>query len=391
MNKKYGIVVIAYNRVNSVERLLDSLNRVDYGEDTVDLIISIDNSGENSVENYAKSIEWNYGEKKIVAHEKRLGLKNHILKCGKFTYDYDAIAVFEDDIIAGPNFYNYMKASVEYYSSNKNVAGISLYNHLWNVHVNYGFTPEKSKFDTYFMQFAQSWGQVWMKEQWKEFEEWYEANKDLTFDDSIIPKNVCNWSERSWLKYHIAYCIYKNKYFVYPYTSQSTCFSDVGEHCKVSNTLYQVPMSMEVYKEFRFSDLDNSSIKYDAFFERQNLGSSIGINDDKLIVDLYGYKNVVNKEGYLLTSKRLDFELVKSFALQLKPHEMNIKHDIQGKDLFLYNLEKKQNNIEKNSWIINVQKFKYYERGSELNKRMIMTLVYNILYRIKEKIYKILK
>ena len=111
----YGIIVVAYNRVKSVRRLLDSLKHVEYFGEKVDLIVSIDNSGNTDVEDYVKNFNWTYGEIIIRTFEQRQGLKNHILSCGAYLEKYDAIAVFEDDVIVSPAFYSFMRETVPFY------------------------------------------------------------------------------------------------------------------------------------------------------------------------------------------------------------------------------------------------------------------------------------
>ena len=111
--KEYGIIVVGYNRTESIKRLLGALNNVDYKNEIVTLIISIDNSGSDDVEKIAQSFEWKYGSKIIKTYSKRMGLKNHILTCGDYIEEYqlDAVAVFEDDIYPSPAFFNYMRHS----------------------------------------------------------------------------------------------------------------------------------------------------------------------------------------------------------------------------------------------------------------------------------------
>ena len=159
---KYAIVAIGYNRADSMQRLLNSLSKVEYDGDDVSIIISIDNSGTDFVEKCADKFVWDFGEKIVKTYPERLGLRNHILSCGNFLKDYDAMAVFEDDIVVAPGFYMYMKETVAKYESDDRIAGISLYNHLWNVNAKLPFQPQCSPYDVYFLQFAQSWGQIWM-------------------------------------------------------------------------------------------------------------------------------------------------------------------------------------------------------------------------------------
>ena len=150
---KSGIVVIGYNRIDSLQRLMRSLLLASYPQ-KVDLIISIDNSGTDIVENYAKTVEWAHGEKIIKTYPERMGLKKHVLKCGTYLneYDYDAIAVLEDDLFVSPGFFEYMIQTVEFYKDNDAIAGISLYTHSWNINADRPFMPIYKGYDVFYFQ-----------------------------------------------------------------------------------------------------------------------------------------------------------------------------------------------------------------------------------------------
>ena len=340
---KFAIVAVGYNRVESLKRLIGSLQNADYEGDVVSLIISIDNSGEDAVEQYASTVAWPFGELIIKTYPERMGLRKHILTCGDYVYNYDAIAVIEDDIYVSPAFYRFMKQSVRYYENDMNIAGISLYSHLWNENVQRPFCPEKRAYDIYFLQYAQSWGQIWMPKQWKMFRDWYENHSGEIEADNKTPKHITQWAKTSWLKYHIKYCIENNKYFVYPYLSFSTNFVEVGQHCKTSNKIYQVPMDYENFRDFFLPPYGSTEVPYyDAFFERQIDPADIKL-DDRVMVDLYGAKNC-GPERYIISTRRLDYKIVKKYGLHLRPQEMNVFLDIPGEDIFLYDTKQQAKN-----------------------------------------------
>lgn len=343
---QFGIVVIGYNRLDSISRLLNSLNHVDYDGDSVDLIISLDKSGIEAIEIYTKNFLWKFGNKEVKTYPERLGLRKHILTCGDITQYYDAIAVLEDDLIVSPSFYHYMKATVNYYKDNPQIAGISLYNHLFNVNVMMPFRASASGHDVYFMQYAQSWGQIWIKEQWAEFKKWYEYNTDFFSRESSttkLPSFLFEWPESSWLKYHIAYCVETNKYFVYPYQALTTCFADIGENCRIKNTQYHVPMLEKPKKDYALAMFSlDEAVCYDAFFERQGLGQVLGISEADLTVDFYGSKTSYNR--YILTMEHLDYAVLRSFSLELRPQESNVVFGIEGDDICLYDTTQKVTN-----------------------------------------------
>ena len=155
----------------------------------------------------------------------------------EYLNEYDAISVLEDDIIVSPGYYQYMKQAVKCYKENMDIAGISLYSHKMNVNVDLPFVPEPDGYDVFFMQFAQSWGQIWMREQWFAFREWYLTHAEEPVAANNVPGFVSGWPKTSWLKYHIKYCIEKNV----PITPGTSSPSDIEQ---------AIELGLEVVKFF---------------------------------------------------------------------------------------------------------------------------------------------
>lgn len=385
---KLAIIVIGYNRPHSLSRVLLSLQKANYHGDTIDLIISLDKSTNKEIINVAEKFEWNNGNKIIKKYPERLGLRKHILQCGSYLVDYDAAAILEDDIVVSPEFYPYMRTMVNKYIDNMDIAGVSLYTHSWNVLNNRPFYPIDSKYDIYISQFAQSWGQIWFKNQWNDFYRWYKLNNTEFQDDKNIPYVVRNWPKSSWLKYHIKYCVENNKYFIYPYTSYATNFSDVGEHRKYSSASFQVPLQINFIEDIRSPEHISELESYDAHFEYMHLYKYLGLSKNELCVDLYGTKEIYNNSKYVISSKKLDYKILNSYGLMMRPHEMNIIYDIKGQDLFLYDTSIKQKNtIASNDRM----KFLYYDVKDVFNIRITHVIKFMtsiIEHRIKNKINK---
>ena len=380
---RIAIIIIGYNRVESIKRLVKSLELAQY-KTSVDLIISIDKSNTDVVSDYAKTIEWNYGNKIIKTFRENLGLKKHVLTCGNYLneYDYDAVIVLEDDIVVAPGFFNFALQAIDFYKDDNRIAGISLYKHTWNLNSNRPFEPLKGDSDVFFMQYAQSWGQIWFKKQWNDFFEWYKSEKYKTIDKNIIPSNVLEWDDKSWLKYHIQYCIDQNKYFVYPYYALTTNFSDAGTHNDNDDTKMQVPLSYSVFNEFKFEILSQTSIRYDAFFENQLLYDKLNLSSKDLTIDLYGMKRENKYNHYVLTSKKLNFKILKSYALQFKPMELNVMNSLDGNDIFLYDTSARNDvKMKKNDW---KKTFSYDLRcGLVSRKKMLLYSIWRIFSKIK--------
>lgn len=339
---RYGIIVIGYKNSDGIQRLFNALNRADYGQDKVTLVVGIDYSEEPAVRKLAEEFEWKYGNKIIRCQPIHLGLKRHILTCGNYINEYglDAAAVLEDDVMPSCDFYQYMKAATEKYYYESDIAGISLYLLNYNFNANKPFLAVRNGWDAFFMQYPQSWGQVWMKNQWNDFYKWYEENEEWDNGESCgngeLPQNIKTWEE-SWLKYHIKYCIVKNKYFVYPYVSHATCFSDKGVHTTESTNRLQVAMPVGSMPKYHFPNWREGGVCYDAFYENMDLYKYLDIPMNELMVDLYGM-HAYTMRRYLLTCRELPYICIKTWGSKLIPHDMNIIYDIQGKDIFLYDL-----------------------------------------------------
>lgn len=337
------IVVVAYNRPRSLTRLLSSLQTAKYPHDTIDLIISIDKADNNQhVLDLANAFQWEHGTKKVIYQEINLGLRKHILKCGNYSLEYGAVIVLEDDLYVSPNFYLFAEQALTFSTKESSIGGISLYNHQLNVHTRENFMPHQDGYDNWYFQFASSWGQAWTKDQWAGFMDWYEKGPDIDGNEQV-PKYVRSWSPKSWLKYNIAYLVEKDRYFLYPKISLTTNFSDAGTHVGNDSTIYQVPLDFGKEREYNFSKVEESNAVYDAYYENKNLYQTLGLENDDLCVDLFGYKPL-HGQKYVLSSKVLGFKMIQSFGKSLKPHEDNVLRSIEGRELFLYDTSIKAKN-----------------------------------------------
>jgi hypothetical protein len=336
---KTAIVAVAYNRPQSLKRLLSSLDKAEYCGENIPLIISIDwqNSDNHSeTVRVADNFEWKYGEKRIIEHEKNLGLRTHILKCGELLDIFDATVILEDDIVVSQSFYLYTKATIDRYSDCEDIAGISLYSFAVNYQTSKPFVPVNNGYDVYFMNCAQSWGQIWMKKQWKSFIDWYSDNNTRITSMPHLPEAICSWPESSWLKYHTKYCIEQDKYFVYPYISFSTNSGDSGTHTKTDSNIFQVPMVFGKKVEFKFPDSINDTVCYDGFFENKSISDWFQMDKNSICVDLNDSIKNTDKRFWLSTDCNKPYKIIQSFGLSVRPIEANIFQQTEGEEIFLY-------------------------------------------------------
>ncbi len=353
-----AIVVVAYNRPHSLNRILQSIAQAEYEQEGIPLIISIDHSDKDDVKNVAKSFIWTHGPKKVVTHEESLGLKQHVLQCGELTGEYGSIIMLEDDLFVAPSFYTYASAALEFVKDRQDIGGVSLYNHRLNVHVREPFEAMEDGYDNWYFQFASSWGQAFTVDQWRGFTEWMEKHDGELIAADNVPVNVSSWSDKSWLKYYIKYLIITGKYFLYPRISYTTNFSDMGTHKMGISTDLQVPLAGKNRHSFSFSTTEQSEAVYDAFFENKRLATQLGIQEDFAEIDLYGSKP--GSRRYRLTSQLLPYEVIRSYGRLLRPMDANIIYGISGEDFFLYDTKKKGTPPKKRS---EAYKLLYYYRA----------------------------
>jgi len=329
-----AIVVVTYNRTESLKRLLNSIDRADYtGYENVPLVISVDKSDRSEVLDLATSFVWKHGSKEIIEHKTNLGLRKHIISCGDLSDQYEAVIVLEDDLLVSPAFYDYAVQAMNFYADADEIGGIGLYSYNYNDWVRLPFIPLDDGFDNYFFQCATSWGQLWTRNQWHGFKQWYETNSHVLFEhDQSLPNSVKKWPQSSWKKYFVAYLVYENKFFVYSRTALVTTFSTIGTHVKNVTMEYQVPLLLQK-KKFRFSRLEKSLSVYDVFYEilpkcLKTLNPEL--EDLDFECDFYGAKALETIKSKYLVSIRTCEKPIKSYSIHQLPQELNLVFDIAG-------------------------------------------------------------
>ena len=345
-----AIVIVAYNRLKSVSRLLEFLQKANYPEGmNIPLIISVDKSDTDIVEKYAEDYSWPFGEKIVDKHSQNMGLRPHMLSLGKWFERFDSIIVLEDDVIVSRSFFYYSLQTIEKYCDNDLIAGISLYNFSVNYQTGIPFEPIKNEYDVYLMNCAMSWGEVWMRNSWLKFYNWYLNHKDFP-KMKHLPYAICSWNDKSWLKYHTRYCIEENKYFVYPYVALSTNCGDAGVHNDgSSNTVYQVAQQHGNKQRFILPEKISDCVIYDGYFENKTLYQILGIEVNDLCIDLNGvWNNRLNKR-YWLTTEIKDLKIIKSYGLNYRPIEVNVLNNNPGQQIFLYDTQLNEKNPFRNN------------------------------------------
>jgi hypothetical protein len=361
-----AIIIVTYNRPDSLIRILKSISQGIYPEnDKIPLVISIDGDflKNRTIREIAESFNWNHGDKKIIAHEENLGLKKHVLSCGDLSYEYGAVIVLEDDIVISPGFYLYAKNVGEFYQDDEKINQVSLYSYKIVEYVSAPFYPISTGDDVYFLQSGSSWGQLWTDRQWRRFRIWLSENESLVrMDDIEIPESVKQWPNgSSWKKWYNIFLVETDTYSVVPYQSYSSNVGDDGTHHKNIGNLLQVPLAHSGSK-FRLPLIKDSICVYDAFFEMETgrftklISSYVSdrIKDnEEIISDFYGLKRFNKNKTRLLvfTSQSVKQKIISCGDCLLQPL-FNILYLLEGNS---YSLAYSDNVIskQKNKTIIN--------------------------------------
>lgn len=331
-----AIVIPCFNRADSLNRLLLSINNAIYDDLPPTLIFSIDGGGSQDVIELVTNFKFKHGNKRIILHPKNKGLKENIIFCGGLTEQYEAIILLEDDLYVADLFYIYAVQSINYYKENELIAGISLYSQRFNETNGLPFLPNKDDSDVFFMQLPSSWGQIWTRKNWNDFYLWYLNNKELTKEQiDQLPENIKRWSKQSWKKLFCVFLVESKKYFVYPYISLSTNFcSPGGVHVEKQINHLQTPLllSDNLHIKFKFVGLKDSVSVYDLYHENISIRMFKAISEidesifeEDVCIDLNGLKHkcYLEKFKYVLTTRKVSSSIV-SYNINFKPIENNI-------------------------------------------------------------------
>ena len=329
--KRIAVVVVGYNRIESMRRLLQSLTNANYDHGDIPLVISIDSSGDEALYEYVKEFEWPHGLKYVNIQDERLGLKKHIIQCGDLTQFFKAIILLEDDIFVSEYFYQYVEKVVDFYYDEERIGGISLYQNEMGPSFPVMFMNDGSA--TYLKAGAASWGECWTDRQWARFKQWYTQFSDEHFKEIDMPEMVKRWP-KAWSKYYMAYLVETGRYFVFPYISHTTCFGDEGEHSTSFSNLGQANLLCG-RPQYYFKPFEEM-VRYDSYGTNESIYEWIGLSREELCVDFRCNKININHCRFILTPAILPLKVIRSYGLKMRPMELNVKYNIGGAELFLY-------------------------------------------------------
>lgn len=126
------IVVIAWNRPESLRRLLRSLEQADYGAapSSMELWFALDGAEnatvDTAIDDVIDAMRWPYGDTLVRRRARRAGLRDNVL--GSWTGDEGRAAVMlEDDIEVSELWWHWTQAALDQYTALPSVVGVSLF------------------------------------------------------------------------------------------------------------------------------------------------------------------------------------------------------------------------------------------------------------------------
>lgn len=325
-----AIVITAYNRAEPLRRLLRSLDSI-VSVSSIPLVISIDNKGTAEVNQVAEEFKWIHGEKKVIIHQEKLGLRAHFIWAGDQSYEYENVLFLEDDLYVSPHVLEYVYAVIDKYVDDERVAGGALYNPLLCEFDKCKFYQYEDGYDNYFFAHPY-WGNIWCKRKWNLFKKWLETYE---YKPELLPKSVQLWNETSFKKLYIQYLAETNRYIVYPRVSYVTNMGEAGLHSKKQYRQFQTSYQRGS-KTLQLSNFDQSSSVYDVFFElttdiikrhNPNLAKYDFVND------IRGLRSKGSSK-YVLTRRNVKKEIL-SFSDEMRPLECNVIEQIEGQGIRL--------------------------------------------------------
>lgn len=375
------IVVPAYNRPGSLQRLLDSLAAADYPPD-VRLIISIDAGGANgrTVHQIAQQFNWPHGAKEVIQHERHLGLIDHIFFCGDLSQKYGSIILLEDDLAVSPVFYHFAAQALAYFADDERIAGIAL-NALWfNGFTHTPFTPYLDDSDVFFLQIPWYQGQAYSAAQWGRFREWRETAVPHITPADGLHELFTQFPKTDWFPFKTKYLVQMERLYVFPRQSLTTNFGDAGTHFHQRTQFFQVPLQT-FRREYRLCGLDQSAAVYDTFQEMRP--ECLNRLTDRFqgyeyTVDLHGTKSPANiRAEYVLTGKCSRAPLF-SFGLEMRPPVANVVTAVPGQALH-FTRAADLDVSRRAEWAREARLYRYYGWGRYGRKKRFKLLLGQLL------------
>ena len=225
------IIVITYNRPESLLRLLNTLNNAEYFNDSVKLEVWVDISQDGSKDiltiEAANKFEFKHGSYEVHVRETHAGIYGQWLTSWKPSIVSSEIGlILEDDLTVSPYFYKYLKAVHKKYDTYPEINGYALQGFTKKHHIRHRSTLEGPTGSLVFLYpVLGTWGFSPVTTTWINFLDWFYSLRNLTDVDPYIPDNIVSeWYETfrnkgtadsMWEIWHIYHAWLNDQYTLY--------------------------------------------------------------------------------------------------------------------------------------------------------------------------------
>ncbi|KAJ3676555.1 hypothetical protein LUZ60_003967 [Juncus effusus] len=236
-NFTFLIKVLAYGRLPSLKRCLDSLSRADYGSDRVHLHVYLDHfkipepknlsyinqklKSEHEIIDFLLSFNWPYGDLKVHYRSGNVGLQAQWIEAWLPVSDDEFAFVVEDDLELSQLYYKFLKSAImKYYydksNYNPSVFGITLQRPRFVGGKHGNKIDLDSEEQIFLYQMVGTWGQLLFPKPWREFRKWYDDHKSKDIKPILQGMVTTGWykkmGERIWTPWFIKF-IHSKSYF----------------------------------------------------------------------------------------------------------------------------------------------------------------------------------
>ncbi len=303
------ILVMVYNRIESLKECIESLKLCQESSDSI-LYISSDAAYRDEdisiiddVRNYIKTI---VGFKEVIPiiHQTNKGLlQSYTISKNKIFENYETMIFLEDDIIVAPNFLKFINEGLDFYKLDENIISISGFSHS----VFFDFNSELKE-EVYFTNRWCPWGFGTWKEKINKIPQVSLSELKNNLNDSTFSKNLDNigidlytafkrkleQGNELVLDYLFVYYLVKNNFFtVTPYSTKTFNIGNDGKGTRTRKNKKFVFFDKKTLNntvDYKFSKYNPNLINNTFnFLNNNNLTSKIKKGISKLGLLHFGY------------------------------------------------------------------------------------------------------
>src|SRR6218665_2596078 len=193
----FRIIVITYNRAQSLMKLLKTIDEVELDGDKAALEIWIDRNKNGQVHNEtveaARSFKWRHGPTRVHIQNAHAGIYGQWIDTWR-PRDPDSkelSLILEDDISISKYSYRWIKAVHRFYNSRNDFAGTTLTSDEQKSHDGSFNTLKVPQNETVFMyKCIGTWGFTPNPSVWKDFQDWYHVHITKPDFHPYVPGSV---------------------------------------------------------------------------------------------------------------------------------------------------------------------------------------------------------